>query len=372
MVAEVDGLAAGRAVVVGIFRVSGAGDRRGTPLGAWREGIRRANSAPGVLVGVWVLTVAVSIPLALAVRLSIRDQLGASLEADTAASGMNYDWLQEFAGEARGIDATVQPTIIGFAAVLDNLSAFVDDESRPALVAAAAAAYVLLLTFLAGGIIDRFARDRATRAHGFFSACGGFFVRFIRLGVLAGIVYGLLFGVVHPWLFQSLFPHLTANTTVERTAFLVRVALYALFLAALAIVNVLFDYAKVRAVVEDRRSMSGALRAAAGFIGRNRAAVAALYLIDAAAFLVVLLLYAAVAPGAGSAGWLAWLAFALGQLYVLARLWVKLVFWASETSLFQARLAHAGFVRRPLPQWPESAAAEAITRSATAGPMQPW
>ena len=55
-----------------------------------------------------------------------------------------------------------------------------------------------------------------------------------------------------------------------------------------------------------------------------------------------------------------WIAFAVGQLYVLVRLWVKLVFWASETSLFQGRLAHADYVAAPPPRWPESPAAEAI------------
>jgi hypothetical protein len=55
-----------------------------------------------------------------------------------------------------------------------------------------------------------------------------------------------------------------------------------------------------------------------------------------------------------------WIGFAIGQLYVAARLWVKLVFWASETALFQSRLAHAGYVSAVPPVWPESPAAEAI------------
>ena len=42
-----------------------------------------------------------------------------------------------------------------------------------------------------------------------------------------------------------------------------------------------------------------------------------------------------------------WMGFAIGQIYMVARLWVKLVFWASETALFQERLAHAGTWRGP-------------------------
>ena len=39
---------------------------------------------------------------------------------------------------------------------------------------------------------------------------------------------------------------------------------------------------------------------------------------------------------------------------------VKLLFWASETSLFQSRLAHAGYVATPAPAWPDSPTAEAL------------
>ena len=52
--------------------------------------------------------------------------------------------------------------------------------------------------------------------------------------------------------------------------------------------------------------------------------------------------------------------FAHGQMYVLGRLCVKLIFWASETSLFQSRLAHAGYLATPAPIWPDSPTAEAL------------
>jgi len=331
-----------------------------TPFSAWRDGMRRVRRAPAILVGVWALTVLVSLPLALGLRGMIEQHLGSSLAADTAATGVNYDWWQEFSDQATGLGVTFKPTIIGFGAVLDNLSAFVDNDHRPVVIVGAAAAYVVLWIFLAGGIIDRYARDRATRAHGFFAASGVFFFRFLRLAVVMWAIYALLFGYLHPWLFGNLFPRITRDFTVERNAFAVRVALYVLFGLLVAACNVLFDYAKVRAVVEDRRSVIGAIRAAAAFMERNAGAAVALYVINALFFLLVLALYALVAPGAGAGGWSTWTGLAVGQLYILGRLWVKLTFWASETALFQGRLAHAGYVAAPVATWPDSPAAEAI------------
>ncbi len=328
--------------------------------GAWRDGIRRVASAPLILIGVWLMTTLVSVPLTLALRNEITSHLGDSLAAETAASGVNYEWMQEFADQASGLGATLRPTVLGFGAVLDNLSTFIDHTPQPIVIVGAGSTYIVLWLFAAGGIIDRYARDRATGAHGFFSASGVFFFRFSRLAIVMFAVYGLLFGYLHPWLFGTAYTRLIRDVNVERTAFFIRAGLYLLFGLVFAACNLVFDYAKVRAVVEDRRSALGALLSALRFIRHNLAATAGLYLINVALFALTLGLYAAIAPGAGGIGWTMWILFGIGQLYILARLCVKLVFWSSETALFQSRLAHAGYVAAPQRVWPESPSVEAI------------
>jgi hypothetical protein len=331
-------------------------------VSALQDGIRRVNRAPAILAGMWVLTVAMSVPLGLAMHELVARHLDGSGAAGTAAIGIDYDWMQEFSDQASGLGVTLKPTIIGFGAVLDNLSAFIDNTQRPIVIVGAAGAYLVLWVFFAGGIIDRYARDRPTRAHGFFAACGVFFFRFLRLGVVMGIAYGLLFGSLHPWLFENLYPRITRDFTVERSAFFVRLALYVVFGLVLAACNLIFDYAKVRAVVEDRRSMIGSLSAAFRFVSAHSGAAVGLYLADVVLFVVVAVVYAAVAPSGGGNGLTMWLGLIVGQIYITARLWVKLVFWASETALFQSRLAHAGYVAKASPKWPESPIAEAIGR----------
>ena len=134
---------------------------------------------------------------------------------------------------------------------------------------------------------------------GFLWASGVYAVRFLRLGIVAALAYGLLFRVLHPWMFGTFFRDLTRDLTAERSAFAVRLALYGVFAIALAACNLVLDYAKVRTVVEDRRSILGALIGAVRFLRRNGGAAAALYLADALLFAAVLALYAAVAPGRG-------------------------------------------------------------------------
>jgi hypothetical protein len=325
-------------------------------IDAFTEGLGRVRRAPWVVVGLWLSTLAVALPAALVLHGLLAGHLGDSLMADTAARGANYDWWNEFLVQASGIGQTFVPAIIGFAAVLDNLSRLADNRSLAPALMGLVGTQIVLSVFLAGGVLERLARDRALGPAAFFSACGVWFVRFLRLAVVAALVYWLLFARLHPWLFDTVYSLATHDLTVERTAFAVRVALYLVFTALVCGVNILFDYAKIRAVVEDRRSMLGALAAGTRFVVRHPAKTLALYAMNVGVYLLVIGIYYLVAPGA-SAGVLA---FALGQLYIVLRVMVRMQFAASQAALFQQKLAHAGYVARPLPTWPDSPAAEAI------------
>ena len=330
---------------------------KGGAAGAVRDGIRRVAAAPAVLAGSFALTLAISLPLAFALRDLLEAHLGRSLAADAALAGANYEWWQEFAAQTAALGTTFVPSIVGFGAVLQNLSNLLDNAPLVTAVAGVTGAWLVLSSFLSGGILDRFARNRPTRGRGFFGACGAHFPAIARLGLIALAGYTLIFAWIHPLLFATVYPRLTHEVAVERTAFGLRAALYLIFLALLVLVNIVIDYARIRIVVEDRRSAIGALVAGARFVRRNFAAAVAVYLLNAFLFLAAIGLYALAAPGAAVPPWLMVLA---GETYILLRHFLKLTFYASETALFQGRLAHASYTAAPPIEWPESPAAEAI------------
>ena len=334
-----------------------------TARAAFRDGIRRVNGAPMVLVGMFAVTLFVALPLSYALRGMIASYLGQSLAAESAAAGTDSDWWQEFSAQAVGLGTTFVPSIVGFGAVLDNLSGFLDNIELATTIAGATAAWLVVWSFLSGGVIDRFARGRPTRSHGFFAACGVHFWRFLRVGVVAWLVYAFLFQYVHGWIFAKAFDALTRNVTVERTAFAYRVGGYLVFGLLLVFCNIVFDYARVRIVVEDRRSALGALLAGARFVARHAGAVVGLYGLNAVAFVLLVGIYAAIAPGAPGSGLSAWLVLGLGEAYILARHYLKLLFYASETAFFQGALAHAAYTAAPSVEWPDSPSAETIANA---------
>ncbi len=326
-------------------------------LGAYFEGWRRVIGAPALAASLLIVTLLTALPLGAMLGAMIGEQLGSSVLADKPAWNWDAGWAAEFAAQAQGIGRTFTHEIIGFGGTLKILSDILDRNALNPALAGAAAAYAALWIFLSGGILDRLARGRAVRAAGFFAACGGYFPRMLRLGVVMAAAYWTLFRYLHPFLLTRVYDHYSRNMTAERDGLVLRVTLYLIFAAALFTASLIFDYAKVRMVVEDRRSVISALGASMRFIRRRPARAFGLYLLNGIGFLMVLRLWLEAAPQAWES--VTW-AFFVTQVYLLVRIWLRLVFVASELVYFQGELAHAGYTARPPHVWPNSAAAEAI------------
>ena len=84
--------------------------------------MKRVKRAPWLVIGVWLSTLLLALPLALVLHEQIGAHLGSSMAAQAAADGVNYDWWNEFLAQTSGVGASFVPAILGFAAVMKNLS----------------------------------------------------------------------------------------------------------------------------------------------------------------------------------------------------------------------------------------------------------
>ena len=319
-----------------------------------RDGVRRVARAPMVLAGAAMLTAAAALPPGLL----LGDRRPAPPHEDPTAGGppagcVPLHWWR-FADGGYPIDG--RPCAAGAAgtdARVPDLRVLLDGEGPDPGFAAVVVSYLAAWTLFSAGAIDRYARNRPTRGAGFFAACGVYGPRLLRLALIAGVVYWTLFRTVHPWLVGA--PPSGGGLSA---AGLLRHLAFGLLLA---LVGLVFDYARVRAVVEDRRSMLGAVLAGWRFVRRHPAPCLGLYAANGLLLTAVVGAYAAGAPDV-STGTSMWWGFLAGQAYVAAHLAGRLLFYATEVSWFQSRLAHAGYVAAPAPVWPESASAEALGR----------
>jgi hypothetical protein len=321
---------------------------RATVLGAFLEGWRRVLRAPAVtlsvLAGVWFL----AHPLTIALEGALDTRFGVTF-AFRSAETLAAERAREL---GRMIDSE-----LGYFGSPASVSEWLRVDPLNPVIGGAAAAALAFWLFLSGGLLDRLARGRPVGTAAFFAACGVYFVRFLRLAVIIGAAYFALFRWVYPFLFETLFALFTNDQTSEQGALRVRAMLYAPFALALMVIGVVADFAKVRAVVEDRRGMLGAVTASFRFVVRRPFRVTGLYLLNLFVVVVILRLWVQAEPGADTPRWFALL---LLLLYLVGRIWARLVFMASEVVFFQGDLAHADYTAAPLPMWPDSPAAEAM------------
>ena len=313
-------------------------------LGSYLDGWRRVWRAPAVTVGLllvtWFMTPALSRAL------GSGSFYGIVLLEETAGQDMTQPWASEVVTQVKGLAFKYE--FLTFAGLLMLADGIATASVLPPALLGGLATYVGVWMFLTGGIVDRLARDRPVRTVAFFAASGGSFLRLLRLAVFAGAGYWMLFRWFNP---------LLRNASGEPVSVAGNAVAWAIGLASIATVGMLADFAKVRLVVEDRRSAIGALAAAIRFVGRRAARVLVLWLLH-------LLVVAAIAgawynlysyPSARD-----WADLLVVQLYVLFLLWAKLALMGAEIAFFQSELAHATYTAAPLPVWPDSPSVEAI------------
>ena len=317
---------------------------------AFADGWGRVLRAPAILLGVFAVTWLVAFPA------------GRILEH--SGWGFSGGYLGLIEGLPTGFYPTFTPTLLGTEAFVRHASNFLTRGTPDIAFLAAAATTLLVWTFLLGGVLDRYARRRPIRAQAFFGVSGVFFFRFLRLGIIATLGYFVLFGAVHPLLFPPLYPWVSGADGAAGASPLLT-PLYAVFLLFLGFWSAVIDYARIRAVVEDRRSMLGALLAGWRFVTAHPLQAFGLYLLNSASFALLLWVASkAFTSGRGLISPDGTILAAAGMLFLLVRLALKLAFFASETAFFQRSLAHADYTAAPPMLWPESPAAEEIVNAA--------
>ena len=215
--------------------------------------------------------------------------------------------------------------------------------------AATLAAFAAVWIFLSGGIVDRLARGTRSSAPRFFAACGACALPLARLALITAAAYAAVLAFVTPALAAL------ASGRGES----VHLVLYGLLALLLFAISLTIDYARVRLVIEDRRSAIGALAASWRLLrthGRRMAGIQAL-------FWLTLVGWIALRGAAAAAGWMAGPALAVVTLFAAGELILKLALTGAQAALYQDALASAGWVARAEPAWPDDPTADPRGRS---------
>jgi len=271
------------------------------------NGITTASRRPTLLLILWVINVLFALLIAGPFFALFKSDLGHSLLGRNLQA-LDFIWLGDLL--------------------------FRYQDVAPAALAAVTTPvvlYTLVYVFFNGGIIGRLLdREGRTTPQTFFSDCGRYFWRFVRLFLVSLLFYALAFGVVLEAVSALLKP-ISERALTEWPDIWISALHSVLALLFLSLVHMVFDYARITVVAEDDRRVLHALRAALRFVGRRVFRAWSLYLLIAAGFVAGTAAYvlAGQAIPAEGLGWTG-LAIIWGQLFIAFRLWTKMVFFSAQ------------------------------------------
>ncbi len=322
---------------------------------AYKLGLRRISQARRYILIVYLLNLAIAMALGLVLSADIQDSLGNSLAAERLRNGFDDLWFQGFSGEAQGISKTFHPAVTGIGAIFEGLDAIVTGNfGRLQGTLGIALIYGALWIYLSAGFIGMFYNGSFDGIFGqhFFAEAGRHFMRFLMLTGIAVLLYWLILGALLPVL-NDFVANRHRDTILEPLVFRDTVIKYSVIWLLILLINHVFDYAKILVVAHDvrKKDIWRVPLYAVYFMVKHPVKIFTLFLMLGLTWLVLLLIYWLVAPGAWQASWFTVLfAFLLGQIYMVSRVAVRCLIFGSEIALYYYQAVLPSTEARQLPE----------------------
>jgi len=196
--------------------------------------------------------------------------------------------------------------------------------------------YLLVNIFLSGGIIATLTAKHRVSMRRFLNTAGRYFLRYLRLFVILVIVIGLLAAGYGMGL-SDIVDRRQENALTDVSSFFWRAGPLFALLVIVSLILMVFDYAKIRTIVDGRRSMFFASLAALKFALRRGLRTASLFYLNLLLVLVLWALYLAVESQFSNATLFSMISlFMVQQLFILSRVWMRLSFFSSQLAFYQA------------------------------------
>lgn len=306
---------------------------------ALARGYSKVFQHPLVMLGVWFVLFLYSGFGTLALKEYLEASIGKSVVADSLKHGFDMEWYREFYEGARGLASNFSPTVVGPGPVFDSLENWLEGNwfvFSPSLILFLLGFYILW-SYLVGGILDRYHQSGVHRkVVDFHTAAARFFPRMLSLAIIPWPVYGLVYGKFEGWLFSRI-EQWTRNDIHEWHVMLWTLAGYLVSLFLIIFTSVVFDYARIITVVDNRWNMFFSIYRGLVFVVLHPMQTLGIYFVLGGCTLTLGAFYAWWSPGVGEHNPLAVLvSFILSQVYMALHIIVKLGFYGCQLALYES------------------------------------
>jgi hypothetical protein len=193
--------------------------------------------------------------------------------------------------------------------------------------------YLIVNIFFAGGILKVFIEEKKFNLKDFFAGCVEYFNRFLRL-FLFSLIF-IFMAIITYLLISKLLGLITESSTTEHLPLILFILKILIFGAMLAMINMLFDYAKIMTVVNDFHGMYRTIKDALMFVIMSPKKTVGIYISYLITILFFMIIYLVVESFISVSGWVTILVFFLWtQIFMLSRVWIRLSFFAGQYSFY--------------------------------------
>jgi hypothetical protein len=193
--------------------------------------------------------------------------------------------------------------------------------------------YFVLNIFFAGGVLELFVEEKRFQLSDFFSGCVEYFNRFLKLFL---ILLLFLVGVfIVNLLLSDLSGLLTESAATEHAGILLFVLRMVIVVFLLALTNMIFDYAKIMIVVNDYYDMIKTVKLTLLFVMMSLFKTVGLYVLFFLTAVMIGCIYLFIASLIDiSNGIMVFIFFILSQIYMLAKILIRISFFAGQYSFY--------------------------------------
>lgn len=302
------------------------------------KGFRNTSGLAQMIVLLLVINFAFSLILAVPMYHSLKDSFGSSLAGDRMAEGFDFLWWEEYRDEAQGLEQTFTPSIIGKGAILNNLEGLIQLRvfDLPPVILVFGLLYIILHTFLAGGILSLLKKaDHKFSLRKFFKGAGSHFFRFFLLMLLSWVFFLIISKSVKGGL-DSLLTGMRENGFSEVAPFYWGLVFSAVILFLFLFIQMVFDYARIKVVLDDSGNVLASSVGAFGFVFRHLGSTLGLFyllFIAQIAFTMIYILVQGIIPQASFAGVV--LGFFVQQVFIFGLIGIRCWLYSSEMELYR-------------------------------------
>ena len=302
------------------------------------QGYKSVRAAGRLVVFLYLVNLAFSLVLAVPMYEAIADSLGRSQAGERMARGFDYQWWEEFRDQGHGLATTYGPSVFGRGALLNNLEGLVGMRlgTLPSSVLLTLIIYIIVHTFLAGGILGSYAQESpGFNLRGFLGEATRYFPRFLGLMIFSWVFFYAVGFVLNARL-SALLERVSHHALTERTPFFAGLAVSLIVWVLMMFIQMVFDYARIRTVMTGRANIFRAAWEGLALVLRHPLATFGLYyllfIMTAIVSVAYVLLKETIVQRA-AAGVL--LAFVLQQLFILALVGMRCWTYAGQLHLMR-------------------------------------